>query len=202
MADMIIARTIPEQIADHLRRDIISGNLKAGEPLREKDIADRFAVSRGPIREVFRQLTQQGLLELEPNKGVRVAQSPSPEARELIVKMRRQIETFILINGFDQITEENMQALETILAEIKDVCQRGIKVALTSLDIRLHETIMQACDKHGLFIIWQTTTLRMLMRYQRHGDLMESYYEHKRIVDAIRVGDKAEAIAALEANLQ
>ena len=42
----------------------------------------------------------------------------------------------------------------------------------------------------------------MSMRYQRHEDLMESYYEHERIVDAIRAGDKDEVIAALEANLQ
>jgi hypothetical protein len=40
------------------------------------------------------------------------------------------------------------------------------------------------------------------MRYQRHGDLMESYFEHKRIVDAIRSGNWEETIAAIEANLQ
>ena len=202
MTDLVIVRTIPEQIADHLRQEIISGNLDAGEPLREKDVAERFGVSRGPIREVFRQLTQQGLLELEPNKGVRVAQSPNPEVRNLIIKLRRQIETFIISNGFEKITELEIENLESILAEMHDVCQRGVKVVLTSLDIRFHETIIRACDDQGLFNIWQNITLRMSMRYQRHGDLMESYYEHKRIVDAIRAGDLDETIAAIEANLQ
>jgi DNA-binding GntR family transcriptional regulator len=202
MAEFVIVRTIPEQIAEHLRQEIISGSLTEGEPLREKEIADRFGVSRGPIREVFRQLTQQGLLELEPNKGVRVADSPSPEVRSLIVELRRKVETFIISNCFDQISEKDIQTWELILEEIKDACQSGAKVALTNLDIRLHEAIIQACDDQGLFTIWQTITLRMSMRYQRHGDLMESYYEHKRIIDAIRAGDKAEAIAALNANLR
>ena len=202
MTEFVIARTIPEQIAEHLRQEIISGSLPEGKPLREKDIADRFGVSRGPIREVFRQLTQQGLLELEPNKGVRVADSPSPEVRSLIVELRRKVETFILSNCFDQISEKDIQTWELILEEIKGACQSGAKVALTNLDIRLHEAIIQACNDQGLFTIWQTITLRMSMRYQRHGDLMESYYEHKRIIDAIRAGDKAEAIAALNANLR
>ena len=202
MADLIIARTIPEQIADRLRQEIISGELEAGEPLREKDIAERFGVSRGPIREVFRQLTQQGLLKLEPNKGVRVAPSPTPEARELIVKLRREIELFVISNGFEKITPADIQALEEISAEIKDVCQRGVKAALSSLDLRLHETIISACDNQDLYGVWQNITLRMLMRYQRHGELMESYDEHKRIVDAIRAGDKDETLAAIQANLK
>jgi DNA-binding GntR family transcriptional regulator len=202
MADIIIARTIPEQIADRLRQEIISGELDAGEPLREKDIAERFGVSRGPIREVFRQLTQQGLLKLEPNKGVRVAQSPTPEARELIVKLRREIEIFVISNGFEQITLKDIHALEAILAEMMDVCERGVKAALSSLDLRLHEKIIRACDNQDLYSIWQNITLRMLMRYQRHGELMESYYEHKRIVDAIRARDKEETLAAIRANLK
>ena len=160
------------------------------------------SVSRGPIREVFRQLTQQGLLTLEPNKGVRVAQPPSPKAGALIIKLRRDVETFILSNGFDLISQDDLQNLESILVQIKDACQQGDKVALTSLDVRLHETLILACDDQGLFTIWQTITLRMLMHYQRHGDLMESYFEHKRIIDAIRAGDKAEAVAALKTNLQ
>jgi DNA-binding GntR family transcriptional regulator len=112
------------------------------------------------------------------------------------------METFIISHGFEQIANNDIAALEIILAEIYDVCQRGVKTTLALLDIRFHEIIIQACDHQGLLKIWQTTTFRMALRYQRHGDLMESYHEHERIVEAIRAGDKDATIAAIEANLK
>ncbi len=198
----LIARTIPEQIANQLRQEIIAGNLEAGTPLREKEIADRFAVSRGPIREVFRQLTQQGLLDLTPNKGVRVAQAPSPEVRPLIVALRSQIEIFVLETNFKSLTAENFTRLNAILEKIKLACQQDDRDQLMVLDIEFHQALMQSFEDQGLFTIWQTVTLRMAMRYRRHGDLMDSYFEHKIILDAIRAGDKSAALVALEANIQ
>ena len=56
-----IFRTLPEQIAARLQQDILGGHLKPGEPLREADLSERFGVSRGPVREAFRQLVQPRL---------------------------------------------------------------------------------------------------------------------------------------------
>jgi GntR family transcriptional regulator, rspAB operon transcriptional repressor len=202
MIDSGIARTIPEQIATRLRHEIISGSLEAGEPLREKEVADRFGVSRGPIREVFRQLTQQGLLDLTPNKGVRVSSALSLEVRPLIANLRFQIEVFILETNFETITADNIANWEAILEKIKVACQRGDREGLMDLDIQFHQALIQAFEDQGLFTIWQTITLRMAMRYRRHGDLMDSFFEHKQIIAAIQAGDKTEMIAALKANIQ
>ena len=68
--------TIREQIADHIRADILSGQLLEGEQLREQLLAERFGVSRGPIRDVLLQLTQEGLLISKRNCGVRVGPAP------------------------------------------------------------------------------------------------------------------------------
>lgn len=202
MAELLIHRTMPAQIAERLRRDIISGKLKPGEPLREKELSERFGVSRGPIREVFRQLTQQGLLVSRPNKGVRVAPHPSVSVRPLIVELRRKIETFVLDSIFDQITEQDIATWEGILADIKDACQRGDADALVDLDVRFHQAVIQSHDDEGLFTLWQPIMLRMLMQYNRFSNLMDSYHEHERILEAIRRGDKTGALEALEANLQ
>lgn len=203
MTDLPIFRTIPEQIAARLRQDILIGILKSGQPLREQDLSERFGVSRGPIREVFRQLSQQGLLVTEPNKGVRVAEQPSSSVRPLVVELRRMIETFVLASIFDRITEENIANLEAILADIKVACEQGDTASLVEHDLRFHRTIIQSHDEKDIFTLWQPITLRMLMQYNRFGgDLMESYYEHKRILEAIRQGDKAAALEALVANIQ
>jgi len=197
-----IYRTLPEQIAARLRQDLLSSKLKPGDPLREIDLSERFGVSRGPVREAFRQLTQQGLLVLEPNKGVRVAQNPSDEVRPLVVELRRTIECFVLDSIFERITEADIELWEEILADIRQACERNDVDALTENDLRFHQAIIQSHDDKDLFALWQPIAMRMMMHYNRLDDIMDSYREHARILDAIRAGDRAAAVDALTANIQ
>ncbi len=197
-----IYRTLPEQIAARLRQDVLSSKLKPGDPLREIDLSERFGVSRGPVREAFRQLTQQGLLVLEPNKGVRVAQNPSVEVRPLVVELRRTIERFVLESIFEKITESDIELWEEILADIRRACELNDVDALTEHDLRFHQAIIQSHDDKDLFALWQPIAMRMMMHYNRLVDIMDSYREHERILDAIRAGDRAAAVSALTANIQ
>ena len=202
MPTVEIFRTLPEQIAARLQQDILAGQLQPGDPLREVDLSDRFGVSRGPVREAFRQLTQQGLLVLEPNKGVRVAQNPSVEVRPLVVQLRRMIEVFVLESIFDRITADDLAVWDEILADIKSACESSDLNALTDHDLRFHQAIVKSHDDRDLFTLWQPIAMRMMMQYNRLDDLMESYREHKRILDAIRSGDQTTAIEALSTNIQ
>lgn len=197
-----IYRTLPEQIAARLRQEVLSGDLEPDAPLREVEISERFGVSRGPVREALRQLTQQGLLVLEPNKGVRVAPHPDASVRPLIVQLRRTIEKFVLEKLFDDITDENIKSWEAILANILDACERGDTDSLIEHDIRFHKSIIMSLGDKDIVEMWEPIMMRMLMHYSRLDDLMESYQEHKRILDAIRERDRAAAIKALEANIQ
>ncbi len=197
-----IYRTLPEQIAARLRQDVLSSKLKPGAPLREIDLSERFGVSRGPVREAFRQLTQQGLLVLEPNKGVRVAQNPSDEVRPLVVELRRTIECFVLESIFERITEADIELWEEILADIRQACERNDVDALTEHDLRFHQAIIQSHDDKDMIALWQPIAMRMMMHYNRLVDIMDSYREHERILDAIRAGDRAAAVDALTANIQ
>ena len=139
---------------------------------------------------------------LEPNKGVRVAQNPSVEVRPLVVKLRRMIETFVLASIFERITDDDLAYWEDILADIKAACESSDVDALTEHDLRFHQAIIRSHDDKDLFALWQPIAMRMMMHYNRLDDIMDSYREHKRILDAIRAGDEAAAISALETNIQ
>lgn len=197
-----IFRTLPEQIAARLQQDILGGHLKPGEPLREADLSERFGVSRGPVREAFRQLVQQGLLVLEPNKGVRVAQNPSDEMRPLVVQLRRTIEVYVLESIFDRITDGDIETWQAILNDIKTACEANDLNALTNYDLRFHQAIVKSHDDRDLFTLWQPIAMRMMMQYNRLDDIMDSYREHKRILDAIRARDREAAVNALSTNIQ
>ncbi len=202
MAKTVIHRTIPDQIADQLRLEILSGRLVPGQALREQEVSERYGVSRGPVREVFRQLTQQGLLMREPNKGARVAHQPSASVRPLVVELRKTIELFVLEATFESITEEKVAELDGILQDIEKACKSDDTTGLVEHDLRFHRAILTTYNDEDILALWQPIVMRMLIHYTRHGDLMDSYDEHKRILDEIKKGDKEAALAALVANLQ
>lgn len=66
------ARTIPEQIADHVAAAIVNGEYQDGERLREQELAEMYDVSRGPVREAIRELEKHGLAVLHPRRGAYV----------------------------------------------------------------------------------------------------------------------------------
>jgi len=72
------------QVADQLERDIIAGIYRPGERLREQEIADRSGISRGPVREAFRIVEQDGLITNEPWKGQRVVELNADELADLM----------------------------------------------------------------------------------------------------------------------
>lgn len=202
MRDAELYRTLPQQIAALLRQEVLSGKLKPGEPLREIEASQRFAVSRGPVREALRQLTQEGLLVLEPNKGVRVAPGTSASVRPLVAGLRRDIECFVLDALLNSITLADLAAWEAILDDIRDACERGDTDALVEHDLRFHRALILRHGNHDILALWQPVVMRMMMHYTRFSDLMDSWREHRRILDAIRSGRREEALQALADNIQ
>jgi DNA-binding GntR family transcriptional regulator len=197
-----IYRTIREQIADQLRREVLSGQLKSGDSLREQKLAERFGVSRGPIRDALLQLTQEGLLVSQPNVGVKVGHVPSEAIRSLIIILRRHIEHYALERIFATITPADIRHWEEILERLKAACQRGDMAALVEHDMTFHRSIIERADDADLMAVWLPIVLRMRLIYSRHTDLMQCHAEHERVLEAIRRGDLPGAVAALEANIR
>ena len=198
----IIYRTIREQIADQLRREVLSGELPAGEPLREQRLAERFGVSRGPIRDALLQLTQEGLLVSLPNVGVKVGKVPSEAIRALIIVLRQQIEAHALRTIFDSITEADVGKWQELLQNLKLACERGDMAALVEHDMAFHRSIIERTGDADLAAVWLPIVLRMRLVYSRHTDMMECHAEHQRVLDAIQRKDREGAVQALEANIQ
>ncbi len=202
MANSTVYRTIREQIVEQLRNEVLSGEIAAGESLREQKLAERFGVSRGPIRDALLQLTQEGLLVAQPNRGVRVGQGPSEEIQPLVVAMRRRIEAFALEAVLDQLTKKDLDQLDEILARFEQPCIRNEISEAIPHDIALHRWIVERVGDPDLLQIWLSTIIRMRLRYTRHAHLSESFAEHQAIVEAIRKRDKQAALRALEDNIQ
>jgi len=198
---MKLASNLQEQVASHLRRRILSGQLLPDTPLREQTLAEEFGISRGPIRDALLHLTKEGLLVAKPNVGVKVAAEPSGFKRNVIVHLRREVEASAVTAWFGTRDAGLLRRLDDNLALYREACGGSDLGQVVELDMAFHRLIVEAADQGSLVDLWLPIMLRMFLRYSRHRDLMESYREHADIVRAMHSGREWEALEALKSHI-
>src|SRR5437763_14723371 len=87
--------TTPDLIAETLRDEILRGAIPPGEALRQEELAERFGVSRLPVRDALLRLEAQGLVHVYPNRGAFVISLSADEVRE-VYEMRILLEGDLL----------------------------------------------------------------------------------------------------------
>lgn len=197
-----IPKTIREQVTGQLRQRLVSGDIPAETQLREIELAKEMGVSRGPIRDAFIQLSHEGYLTYQANRGVTVNPPPNPENREFISRIRREIEIYILRKGFDGLSDEGIAEIEESLARLKEACDLKDVTSFARRDIAFHECIMHAFNGDDFVAAWRQLCSRMLLIYTRLSDLDQAYLEHVEIYKAIKKRDEEGAVAALTANIK
>jgi GntR family transcriptional regulator, rspAB operon transcriptional repressor len=198
-----LIRSLREQVADRLRRDVIAGELRPGVHLRETELAGRFGVSRGPVRDALLQLAQEGWLVLEPHCGATVA-SPAPEdLLPLIRAQRRLIEKFALGRFIKDITPDDLAGWDDILEKMRAACEQEDYPAIVLQDIALHLSFIERAGQPELLDLWLPLVARMRFGYAKYyHNALEIYDEHRAIVDALRRRDLKATLRALETNIK
>ncbi len=183
-----------------LEQEIFSGTLEPGTRLDEQALAQRFKVSRTPVREALRQLTSSGLVEMRPHQGAVVATIT-------LVRMIEMFEVMAELEGLcarlaaRRMTDEERSKL----VEIHEECQRhsdnGEIEAYYACNKTFHEAIY--AGSHNQFLEESTCAIRnRLSPYRRHqlnhsGRLVQSFAEHDEVVEAILKMDDDAAAQAL-----
>lgn len=193
---------IRDQIADQLRSDIISGDLAPDTKLNEQQLANRFGVSRGPIRDVLLQLTKEGLLVTKSNVGASVNKMLDSSMQQLMVDIRRRIEFHAVKRLKDKMTDEDFAALDAILGRFKESFEKEDFTEVTKADIAFHRYLVEKAGGQELVNLWYPVVLRMRMNYKRIDTPTDGVAEHRAIIDALRSGQTKDAIAALRANIR
>jgi DNA-binding GntR family transcriptional regulator len=194
--------SVRDQIADQLRSDIISGDLPPETKLNEQSLAERFGVSRGPIRDVLLQLTKEGLLVNELNKGCSVNTILSPNIQTLMVDIRRKIEEFSIKQLKNKLTEEDFNNLENILFKLGEAFNEENYTEVTKTDIAFHHYLVERAGGNDLIHLWHSIVMRMRMNYKRIGSPKACVDEHREILKALRNNDVKRAAAAVRENIK
>ena len=197
-----ISRTIREQITSQIRDELVAGVFPAGSALRENELATRYGVSRGPVRDALLQLSNEGFLAYQANRGVTVRHPPDPQDREFITSLRNQLEAYVVSKGIAQLAEEGLQKVEAALESLKVACEGNDVAVIARRDIDFHQAILTACGGDDLIPTWRQLCSRMMMVYSRLQDYQQVYLEHDRIFVALSSGKLQSVIAALRANIK
>jgi DNA-binding GntR family transcriptional regulator len=88
---MLARPSTAELLAADLRREILDGDLAAGERLRERELVERYGVARHTLRAALRQLAGEGLVQIEPHRGATVARL-GPEDVRWLYELRAALE--------------------------------------------------------------------------------------------------------------
>lgn len=176
-----------EVTADQVKAMILNGSYAPGDPIRECDIAKKLNVSRMPVREVFRVLEKEGLVEYIPNCGVRVKKLTKRDIQE-IYSTRLMLDLFIIDDVFANITAAD-------IAELKLLTQRMAERENCSLCNELfHHKLVTLSGNSRFFHLWNMmeNQLRLIMNTCSSSDYLHqlSVPLHKKIVEALEQADK------------
>lgn len=170
--------------------------------MREIPLAQRFQVSRGPIRDALLQLTQEGLLQAQPNRGARVSREWGDDLRPKMMKMRLELECWAVRRCMTRKEPPlDLTPFKKNLRHFRIACEDNDLPSVVQLDMAFHRLFLQACGDPGLESVWLPIMGGMRLLYSRHKTLLESYEEHRRIIEAVETGKVTAAISALESNI-
>jgi DNA-binding GntR family transcriptional regulator len=189
-----------ESISNVIRRDLISGKFKCDEPMREQKLATRFGTSRGPVRDALMQLTQEGVLVYQPNKGVRVSSLLTDEERDVVVAMRLELEKYCMSKFVPTASQDDLNNISFLLERLKDACEVASLPEVAENDLALHRYWVAQASPH-LESTWTGLSVRMIMKYSRLDNYEQSITEHIRIVEAILNRDVEKAVYFLGENI-
>jgi DNA-binding GntR family transcriptional regulator len=183
-----------------LRKAILTGDLKPGERLMEKQLAEKMGVSRTPIREAIRKLELEGFVVMVPRKGAQVADITEKDIQD-VLEVRGSLEALAVKLASEKMGKEQLEQLKEAMKSFTEASKEQDIDQMIEKDVEFHDIIFGATQNEKLIQI--INNLReQIHRYR--GAYLKSFdnvskigKEHQQIVDAIENKDmeKAEKIA-------
>jgi DNA-binding GntR family transcriptional regulator len=188
-----LARSVQEKrqpisgvVADALREAIFRGVLKQGESLRQDAIAKQFGVSQVTVREAFRLLAEEGIVEIVPRRGAVVA-SLSPTDVEEIVELRIALETMLVAHAIQRLDEDDFVAVDKIVRKLDKA--RTMDEQLT-LNVDFHARLYLRAERPRTLLTLEKLRLAfepyLRLLWARSDYKLHSQDDHREILSLCR----------------
>jgi len=197
-------KTISDQVYDHIKRMILSGKLIGGEKIPEIRIADQLNVSRTPVREAIRKLSEYGLVVLKPRSYALVAKINPKEARDISL-VRLSLEKLSFRSFVAVATPEDLAFLHDVAVRCKESNRAEDYGGAYELDSLLHLEIARRTTNRELFHMLRTIDAKLqLLRLKQHlpPEKLSGYFDqHEVLIQLVGARQLAEIDALLERHI-
>ncbi|MCC7342934.1 MAG: GntR family transcriptional regulator [Bryobacterales bacterium] len=191
-------------VADGVREAIMAGDYLPGSPLGEAELAKRFGVSRGPVREAMIQLEREYLVRSFPNRGSFVTALTEPEFDERI-RLRSVLEPLALESARHRMTPAKLAEIERHLQQLKDVAATGNQSAYVICDYEFHVAIWEMSGRPLLKDLLVQISAPVFVfesivsdRYHRASyDVVSDAQAHQGILDYLKGSTDTDACGCL-----
>jgi DNA-binding GntR family transcriptional regulator len=205
-----LARIPPDprgkQLVRALRETIISGSLRPGDRIVERDISARTGVSRGPVREALLRLEQEGLVVSQPYRGAEVLGVSQEEVEEVLVPIRVVIERSAFRHALPLLSEADFGELRRLVEAMEDAAETFDLRKIVEADVRFHEAVIAKSGLPHCEQIWQAIVPRVRAYFYgdapHHDHLGVIADEHRRLLRALEAKDEDELLPEVERHVR
>ncbi|EKQ51432.1 MULTISPECIES: GntR family transcriptional regulator [unclassified Clostridium] len=196
--------TTSKTIYYKLREEIINLYLEPGTNISEKELSEKYSVSRTPVREALVRLAQEGLVNIYPQKGTVVSLidlSAVEEGRFL----REHLERAVVKEACKEFSQENILALEMNLKLQKMYIENHDNKKLFEADEQFHKIIFEGCNKKRIWNSINDASTEFqrirILRLSTNSSWDNIYQQHKEIFNAIKNKEIEKAEEIMEKHL-
>ena len=199
-----VSVTSKEKIFQQLRADIISRHLKPGQAIREVELAQKYDMSRTPIREILWRLEQEDLVRIVPTRGAFVSDLTAKDIAE-VFEIRLSLECPAARRAAKRMNDEYLTQLFEIKSQLETAATLQDSLTLFKADSQLHKLIFVVAGNtraHRIMRNLMGQVLRVsLMSTPSPERINSAVNEGKRIVEALVEGNQDSAREAMRLHL-
>lgn len=194
---------VREHVLASLRRDIIAGRLRPGDRLVERELAERFGVSRVPVREAIRALVTEGFVLFETPRRTVVRRLTPADVKELF-ELREALEVYAAGLAASRATARDLTELRDLLRDAARATEAGDAEAITDANTRFHDRILSLAGNSLLISVMDPVDGRLRWLTRQNEEWPQLLVEHRELYEAIASGDpdraRAHALDHVRAN--
>jgi DNA-binding GntR family transcriptional regulator len=197
-------QSLPRDLADELRERILRGEFGDGAVLRQEALAERYGVSRLPVREALRLLEGEGLVILQAHRGAVVA-APSPSQINELYDLRAMLEKDLIVRAIPNMRPEDAARAEQALSRLDAAFAGEVIHAWGPLNFEFHRCLYLPSGRERTLAMVQsinTLTERYLrIQLSLTRDFEQAQAEHRQLLQLYRAGRAKEAGAFVERHI-